>query len=209
MLVACGTSPRKGADAGEPDSGMPDAGSGSFTCSAILLCLQACTSGDVSCQMDCIHEGTPHAQQLYGVATSCVQTACPQTAGGVCADTTSSGCTTCQNTAETSTCAQQLNACTSDNGVMPGGPDGGTSCEGIINCIDGCTATTTCDQNCLSQGTAATQQLYLALNNCLTGACPQSGACATSTSSGCVMCLSMAQSAGGTCYSQLLSCQGG
>jgi hypothetical protein len=197
-----------GPDAGSHDAGgtenQPDAGS-MLTCSEILDCINACANGDQTCAQNCYNEGTSNAQHLFEAANQCVVTACPST--GACSNPSSTTCQNCENNAVMGTCASQVNACANDTGgTMTGGTDGGTNCSGIITCGNAC-SNQTCLQNCVSEGTQAAQTDYIALNNCLVSACPDTnnGPCMTQGNS-CTQCLSSAQMSGGSCYSDLQTC---
>jgi len=177
-----------------------------FSCNDILACLNACSTTDTACPETCDGEGTTAAQSDFASLEACIASACPSSAGGVCA-TEDAACDSCISTAEASGggCATQLATCQNNTSAA-----GGTlSCSGINTCLNACAASdTTCENNCVADGTAAAQNLFENTENCLAGACPDgsSGVCATETSA-CNSCLSSAEATTGVCGGAVTSCE--
>jgi len=120
LLLGCGgTQSGTIPDAAGTGSTMPDAaGVGTNTCTQVYNCANACPhgAGFNECTSACIALGTAHAQELMNAFGSCISTACQVSANSPCSNfaTPDAACIACESSAQTGTCAGQLQACLAD-----------------------------------------------------------------------------------------------
>ena len=86
-------------------------------------------------------------------------------------------------------CSSELDACT---------PQGTNSCSAILGCIQSCAGNQTCGLSCIESGTAAAQDLFIAIEECLVEQCPNTQD---------QMCVQTAIGPSGACAGNISACQ--
>ena len=159
-----------------------------LTCAEMVQCLNGCR-GDQECSNNCFLGATEDTyDNEYQPIIDCLVANCP---GGDL-----EGCDQQTLLSEGGLCATVWEACVPTGGGLPDPCTGADclDCQGMYTCLNGCGANAECQQGCLGQGDAAAQQLLLALDQCMVGACPD----------GNQTCL--AQAAQGACAAQYGAC---
>jgi hypothetical protein len=161
--------------------GGTDAGPPGLTCGRLLTCDQGCTSQE--CTNQCYADATAVAQGLFVAFTGCLDANCSAEAGGPCADSSSSTCSDCNQTAALGPCVSSLVSCQHDTSVAPANPDGGVvappdagptyNCGQLLLCENACTSgDEACRSACSASATPEARALNGVLYDCLEMACP-------------------------------------
>ncbi len=112
-----------------------------ITTSTESIALQACTSSETSCGAKCVNTQTD-PNNCGSCGNSCGTEAC---VAGSCQASTGGTCSSCEATANASTCSSSYNSCTG-------------TCKSLLSCVMGCNGNTTCASSCyttFSSGSAA------------------------------------------------------
>lgn len=120
------------------------------TTSTESISLQACKSGETSCGTKCVNtQGDSNncgtCGHACGTNSACVSGSCTSTTGG--------SCSSCEASANSTTCSSEYASCTG-------------TCKSLLSCAIACNGDTTCAQNCettYSSGVSAFQNYYACL----------------------------------------------
>ncbi len=104
-----------------------------ITTSTESVALQACQTSQTACGTKCVDTQTD-ADNCGSCGNSCNGKAC---VSGMCQTSMGNTCTTCQATADTTTCSSEYTSCTGE-------------CKSLLTCTMACDGDTTCESTCLS-----------------------------------------------------------
>ncbi len=102
---------------GQTCSNSKCSGGGQMTgCSGLVMCINGCAMGDMTCPQTCFMNATMNGQNLFQAVLMCLQTACPSMNMGDVCFTDTPACDTCFSNAQmmNGACYQQLMACDND-----------------------------------------------------------------------------------------------
>jgi len=191
-----------------------------LTCAKLVACDNACgTSG--TCTDTCYAEATGVAQGLFNAFNACISANCPSGDGGVCAMSSSTACSNCNQEQATTSCVTGLGACLSDTKPGPPDPDGGGvvvvhvdagksfNCGELIACQAACSLDAgPCAMTCSNEATPEARALAGTLSSCLAMACPavDGGPCQMQglACSGCIEQVELAEP--DTCATPYIAC---
>jgi len=172
------------------------------TCVELIKCVDLCPSDDPStpdvdekdeCEHLCSLEATFGAQMDLFELIQCVYREC----GARCSDPGSSACEHCWEEMTTigGKCEAQNDKCVEY---------GDKGCNYLVTCLEQCAGNEKCEDACFDATTKQGLQLYLALEECISQACP---ICESEPhSEACDDCYAVVQEPGGACYSHLQAC---
>src|SRR5439155_2917173 len=99
-------------------------------CGQLLGCDQKCGSAR-DCTDGCYRQSTAHAQALFNAFDQCLNANCSSAAGGPCADSSSSTCSSCNQSAATGACIGGLANCENDDQAGPPNTSGDAGDAGV------------------------------------------------------------------------------
>jgi hypothetical protein len=130
---------------------------GGWSCKDAWICLVSCPEGDEDCPPNCLNQMSAEGQQKWSVFIDCLD----DNGYFNCFDLPESQQNACLE-APWDTCQPYLTACASGN----------KSCGWIWDCMSTCSLEdTVCPYECLYDGTAASQDAYFGVLDCIVGQC--------------------------------------
>jgi hypothetical protein len=143
------------------------------TCGDLMVCLNACSDTDTTCSQTCFNNSTKDTLSTFDARSFCIQTNCPDCAATNPTATQTANCNTCYATVSTDAtkCLSQVQACEKT---------GTSTCAQMQTCLNNCaTGDATCQSTCIYAGTATAQNLFDAMETCLSTQCPDASTFST------------------------------